>query len=240
MQRTRFFTLSRCTALTMAVLLLLVLPVAGASAKPKPSGGDSGTSAHPSGNDRYVEPGGSGTQGSAPSDPDDDDRGPERSAGQSDKPGDDGGVDQTDQDGNNGCGNDQDFEDDNEGLCGPAAAASKEKPDKGEKPDVAEKDKDKGGSGGATVRPVFGGDRPRPPGHGVTDGAPRRGGLVAAVSGERAVDGVPAAVPGERGAVAGVQQALAATGVPGVLGLVAFLLLAAGATAVRVGRRATN
>ena len=29
-----------------------------------------------------------------------------------------GGVDKLDQDGNNGCGNDDDFEDDNEGWCG--------------------------------------------------------------------------------------------------------------------------
>ena len=37
-----------------------------------------GTSAHPSGNDRCVEEGGSGTQGDAQADPDDDTRGPER------------------------------------------------------------------------------------------------------------------------------------------------------------------
>ena len=37
-----------------------------------------------------------------------------------DKPGPEfaGGLDNGDQDGNNGCGNDDDFEDDNEGWCG--------------------------------------------------------------------------------------------------------------------------
>ncbi len=40
------------------------------------------------------------------------------SNGGADKPGGSGGIDQTDQDGNNGCGNDADFEDDNNGNCG--------------------------------------------------------------------------------------------------------------------------
>jgi hypothetical protein len=71
-----------------------------------------GPSLHPSGKDRTVEPGGSGTQGRSPSDPDGDfNYGP-------DKPGGNGGIYTGDQDGNNGCGNDQDFEDDNRGNCG--------------------------------------------------------------------------------------------------------------------------
>jgi hypothetical protein len=71
-----------------------------------------GPSLHPSGKDRTVEPGGSGTQGRSPSDPDGDfNYGP-------DKPGERGGIYTGDQDGNNGCGNDQDFEDDNRGNCG--------------------------------------------------------------------------------------------------------------------------
>ncbi|HVM40327.1 MAG TPA: hypothetical protein VM618_06065, partial [Acidimicrobiia bacterium] len=66
---------------------------------------------HPSGNDRHAEAGGSGNQGKAASDPDGD------ANGGVDQPGHSGGVDQYDQDGNNGCGNDDDFEDDNRGRC---------------------------------------------------------------------------------------------------------------------------
>jgi hypothetical protein len=78
---------------------------------------DEGDNAHPSGKDRSREAGGSGNQGKSESDPDDDGRGPDRSNGGPDKPGGSGGVDKDDQDSNNGCGNDDDFEDDNEGLC---------------------------------------------------------------------------------------------------------------------------
>ena len=78
---------------------------------------DDGDNRHPSGKDRSVE-NGSGTQGRSTSDPDDDGRGPDRSNGGADKPDGPGGVDLADQDGNNGCGNDDDFEDDNEGWCG--------------------------------------------------------------------------------------------------------------------------
>ena len=52
------------------------------------------------------------TQGRSLSDPDG------MSNGGADKPGCTGGVDRTDQDGNNGCGNDADREDDNNGNCG--------------------------------------------------------------------------------------------------------------------------
>lgn len=79
---------------------------------------------HPSGKDKHDEPGGSGNQGKTQSNPDNDGRGPERNSCEGsgegkcvDQPGGDGGVDELDQDGNNGCGNDDDFEDDNEGLC---------------------------------------------------------------------------------------------------------------------------
>ena len=78
---------------------------------------DDGDNAHPSGNDRSVEHGNSGNQGKATSDPDDDTRGPERTNGGADKADGPGGADLADQDGNNGCGNDDDFEDDNEGHC---------------------------------------------------------------------------------------------------------------------------
>jgi hypothetical protein len=74
-------------------------------------------SLHPSGRDRHCEPGGSGTQGRARSEPDADGRGPDRNDRGTDKPGHDGGLYPEDQDGNNGCGNDHDFEDDNEGWC---------------------------------------------------------------------------------------------------------------------------
>ena len=79
---------------------------------------DGGDNRHPSGKDKSVENGGSGNQGNSSSDPDDDGRGPDRSNGGADKPDGPGGVDLADQDGNNGCGNDDDFEDDNEGWCG--------------------------------------------------------------------------------------------------------------------------
>jgi hypothetical protein len=72
---------------------------------------------HPSGNDKHAEAGGSGNQGKAASEPDANGHGPERDAGGLDQPGGPGGLDVLDQDGNNGCGNDDDFEDDNEGRC---------------------------------------------------------------------------------------------------------------------------
>jgi hypothetical protein len=87
---------------------------------------DAGDNEHPSGNDRSVENGGSGNQGNATSEPDQNGSGPERDNGGLDQPGGPGGADLADQDGNNGCGNDDDFEDDNEGLCGgkPAPATT--------------------------------------------------------------------------------------------------------------------
>ena len=81
---------------------------------------DEGDNAHPSGKDRSVENGGSGNQGKAESNPDDS-KGPQRYEGArgDDKPAGPGGTDLEDQDGNNGCGNDDDFNDDNNGRCGP-------------------------------------------------------------------------------------------------------------------------
>ena len=75
--------------------------------------------AHPSGNDRHED---KGAQGHSTSAPDENGSGPERDYEGTDKSytvtADGlGGVDKEDQDGNNGCGNDDDFEDDNEGLC---------------------------------------------------------------------------------------------------------------------------
>jgi hypothetical protein len=80
---------------------------------------DSGDNRHPSGKDRSVENGKSGTQGKSESNPDDS-KGPMRYEGVQgdDKPNGPGGTDLADQDGNNGCGNDDDFDDDNNGWCG--------------------------------------------------------------------------------------------------------------------------
>jgi hypothetical protein len=92
----------RSPAVIIPILLLMAV-LAG------PARADEGDNAHPSGKDRSVEPGGSGTQGASRSNPD---------GGALDKPGGSGGVDADDRDGNNGCGNDDDFEDDNNGNCG--------------------------------------------------------------------------------------------------------------------------
>jgi hypothetical protein len=79
-------------------------------ARPQEKTADTNLNDHPSGKDRTVEAGGSGTQGKSTSDPD------LMTNGGADKPGMDGGFDE-DKDGNNGCGNDDDFEDDNNGWC---------------------------------------------------------------------------------------------------------------------------
>ena len=114
---TRTFRYQTLLILSLLALVVALAPAVGAA--------ECGESAHPSGKDRCEEPGGSGTQGDAASDPDDNGNPPERSNGGADEPGGPGGVNKDDQDGNNGCGNDQDFEDDNEGLClGPQAPAS--------------------------------------------------------------------------------------------------------------------
>ena len=102
---------------------------------------DDGDNRHPSGKDKSVENGNSGNQGNSSSDPDDDGRGPDRSNGGADKPDGPGGVDLADQDGNNGCGNDDDFEDDNEGWCGNKPKKDKKVKSKGPKPAPAVKGK---------------------------------------------------------------------------------------------------
>ena len=83
---------------------------------------DEGDNQHPSGKDRSVEnsPSSNPNQGNAESHPDDS-KGPMRYEGGRgpDKPNGPGGTDLADQDGNNGCGNDDDFNDDNNGHCGP-------------------------------------------------------------------------------------------------------------------------
>ena len=91
---------------------------------------DDGDNAHPSGKDRSVENGGSGTQGKSESNPDDS-KGPQRYEGAKgdDKANGPGGTDLADQDGNNGCGNDDDFDDDNNGWCGKPKAAAPTAPE---------------------------------------------------------------------------------------------------------------
>jgi hypothetical protein len=106
---------------------------------------DEGDNEHPSGKDRSVEPGKSGTQGNSDSDPDDDGRGPDRSNNGPDKqPDGAGGVDRGDQDNNNGCGNDDDFEDDNEGWCG---GKPKDDPGNGDNGDNGDGGNGNGGDG---------------------------------------------------------------------------------------------
>jgi hypothetical protein len=96
----------------MAVLLgLFFAPAALAKSDKAQKTPDQTPNDHPSGKDRSAEPGKSGTQGKSASDPDGD------ANGGADKPGMAGGFD-ADKDGNNGCGNDDDFEDDNNGWCG--------------------------------------------------------------------------------------------------------------------------
>jgi hypothetical protein len=138
----------RCAVLSVWVaMLVLVLGTSQLAFGSPPT--SSGTSQHPSGKDRTVEPGGSGTQGKAPSDPDGD------ANGGPDKPGLAGGVDTTDQDGNNGCGNDQDFEDDNNGLCGPHANVGGT--DQGDDEEDEEEDEGEvGGTSGTDVQATTG------------------------------------------------------------------------------------
>lgn len=75
---------------------------------------DTNLSDHPSGKDRNVEPGNSGAQGKSESNPDKDgiDK-PYPADGQQAR-----SQGRNDNDGNNGCGNDNDFSDDNNGNCG--------------------------------------------------------------------------------------------------------------------------
>ena len=88
---------------------------------------DDDDNAHPSGKDRETNDGAADDeQGKSDSEPDDDGHGPERDYNGTDKTGGPGGVDTEDQDGNNGCGNDDDFEDDNEGWCGQKPKPSKD------------------------------------------------------------------------------------------------------------------
>ncbi len=123
--KTKILTIGLILLINLALLPSSVLASNGHNSSSKPTKSeitydipDSGDNAHPSGKDRSVEKGRSLTQGKAKSDPDNNGKGPERNHGKSDKPGSTGDVDKADQDGNNGCGNDDDFEDDNEGWCG--------------------------------------------------------------------------------------------------------------------------
>lgn len=72
---------------------------------------DNNLSQHPSGNDRNEEKGKSGTQGKSESNPDGGGADKRKAAS-------DGAQGSGDWDDNNGCGNDNDFADDNRGNCG--------------------------------------------------------------------------------------------------------------------------
>ncbi|HEX2039121.1 MAG TPA: hypothetical protein VHF47_05220 [Acidimicrobiales bacterium] len=99
-------------ALLLAALLLVVSGLfAGAAVAGPDKEPDRTLNDHPSGKDRTEEPGTSNVQGKSSSDPDGE------ANGGPDKPLGAGGFD-ADKDGNNGCGNDDDFEDDNNGNCG--------------------------------------------------------------------------------------------------------------------------
>src|SRR3989344_1419770 len=89
---------------------------------------DNNQSQHPSGNDRNEEKGKSGTQGNSKSNPD----GAGADKRQNSKDGALAGTQGNgDFDNNNGCGNDNDFEDDNNGKCG---GKEKSKPGPTQKP----------------------------------------------------------------------------------------------------------
>ena len=116
-------------------MMLLGTPVmAGPDEQNKKQNGTEATAqdAAPGSADREVEPGGSGYQGKSNSNPDGEgvDK-PYAAAGQDAET-----QGESDYDGNNGCGNDTDFADDNNGNCG--------KPDKDRGPDD-------GGEGGGEV-----------------------------------------------------------------------------------------
>ena len=98
-------SLARASSVLFALMLALAAAFITIPASAQP--GACGDIEHPSGNNRCDEEGGSGTQGTAESDPDDNGNPPERSNGGADK-----GTATTqnqDPDGTNGCGNDQNF-----------------------------------------------------------------------------------------------------------------------------------
>ena len=137
---------------------------------------------HPSGRDRTASAGASGTQGHSSSDPDG------MTNGGADKPGGSGGFD-ADKDGNNGCGNDDDFEDDNNGWCG--------------------RRRTRAGAAGAAVKAA---SRSRPqPGLGAM-------GAAVAGTTEAAATAAGSAVPGAASQVLGVELARPGPTAASVLG----------------------
>lgn len=92
---------------------------------------DNGTSQHASGHDRNTEHGKSGTQGKSESNPDGNGADKRRNASDGAQGGTQGYGDYDD---NNGCGNDNDFADDNNGNCG-----GKPKPSHSPKPSPSPK-----------------------------------------------------------------------------------------------------
>ena len=181
--------------------------------------GNPQTDAHPGNHERQIENGGSGTQGKSSSNPD--------GAGV-DKPyaadgqaagsqGDSyavGDVNNDDYDGNNGCGNDTDFADDNNGNCG------------GQKEDD---DVDVDDDDDVIVKNV------------VLEGGKTESAQVMGIQIERAPATLAATAPAAQ--VLGVQMeraapaALAATGLPlGLAALAGFGLIGSGLAARRVAR----
>ncbi len=239
--------------MVLSVVGLMTLPVvayADNEAQNCPETADDNR--HPSGKDRSCESGSSedgstgagaqdhegdsdtSIQGDSDSDPDDDGRGPDRSNGGADKPnGGPGGLDHADQDSNNGCGNDDDFEDDNEGWCG-----GKPKPTGGAVQGggqvKAQGQVDTVGKGarGGTTRGLGEADEGQVRSLGIADS-------VTQVLGESLVrTALPTAAPT---VVLGVEFArgriLAVTGTPvGVMALFALVLIGFGAVLVRASK----
>jgi hypothetical protein len=184
-----------------------------------PHTADAGDNMHPSGKDKSYEAGKSGNQGKSESDPDGDEN------GGIDKPGGTATArgDLDDQDGNNGCGNDDDFEDDNNGNCLRRGQQGEES----------------GGAvgGGAVGGGAVGGGAV---GGGAVGGGAVGGGAVAgeaATSGETEVLGITVT----RGAGVAGQAQLAATGLElQALLVLALGLMLAGGTVVLVTRRTAS
>ena len=185
---------------------------------------------HPSGKDKHAEAGGSGNQGKTRSEPDGNGKGPERDAGGVDQPDGPGGVDTLDQDGNNGCGNDDDFEDDNEGLClGPQGAPGQTDDADDSTDEADDTTEDTGGTVVDEVAPADVSDAVVEPV--VVEPAVFEGVLGEVIRNTPAVAGVPV--------VAGSGAELAFTGLDALMLIfVAIALAVAGWVSLRAGRRA--
>jgi hypothetical protein len=211
------------------------------------------TDAAPGGADRETEAGGSGTQGRSDSNPDGEgvDK-PYAAAGQGAE-----SQGESDYDGNNGCGNDTDFADDNNGNCGGLKKGhDKPKPGDDEPPAVDDEgdEKDDDGDDDGDVKDTDdsndGDDTTSPALDDTDDTAAVEGARVMGVQFERTLPAASGVAAGSAAAdsagaqVMGVQVergaiALARTGVPLLaLALVALALIGGGSALRRVNRRA--